>query len=188
MSDVVHAFMESPNWRNGALFVVYDEWGGFFDHVRPPSVADDRKSTNINDDFGLMGYRIPAVAVSPFANRGEVSHQLSGFESIIKLITYRFGLGNLVTRDAQALNIGTALDFTRPDFSVPDLPRPQHIASRPCSLGGGDLAPASRTAHANDLADLQTLARRYGYTVGAGAPSDIYRQPDSVAKALKSSR
>ena len=38
MSDVVHAFIESPNWERGALFIVYDEWGGFFDHVRPPSV------------------------------------------------------------------------------------------------------------------------------------------------------
>src|SRR5947208_3482469 len=40
MADVVHAFLASPHWQNGALFVVYDEWGGFFDHVRPPSVPD----------------------------------------------------------------------------------------------------------------------------------------------------
>ena len=42
MSDVVHAFIESPSWERGALFIVYDEWGGFFDHVRPPSVPDAR--------------------------------------------------------------------------------------------------------------------------------------------------
>ena len=68
MSDVVHAFMESPNWERGALFIVYDEWGGFFDHVRPPSVPDARRSANIDLDFGLMGFRIPAVVVSPFAS------------------------------------------------------------------------------------------------------------------------
>ena len=45
MADVVHAFMESPQWKRGALFIVYDEWGGFFDHVRPPRVPDDAQST-----------------------------------------------------------------------------------------------------------------------------------------------
>ena len=49
------------NWERGALFIVYDEWGGFFDHVRPPTVPDARRSSNIDQDFGLMGFRIPAV-------------------------------------------------------------------------------------------------------------------------------
>jgi phospholipase C len=40
MADVVHAFIESPQWSRGALFTVYDEWGGFFDHVPPPRVPD----------------------------------------------------------------------------------------------------------------------------------------------------
>ena len=65
MADVVHAFMESPQWKRGALFIVYDEWGGFFDHVRPPRVPDIRSSADLNKDFGQMGFRIPAVAVSP---------------------------------------------------------------------------------------------------------------------------
>src|SRR4051812_28309598 len=50
MSDVVHAFMESPQWERGALFVVYDEWGGFFDHVAPRRVPDDRNSTKLAHD------------------------------------------------------------------------------------------------------------------------------------------
>ena len=60
MADVVHAFMESPQWKRGALFIVYDEWGGFFDHVAPPRVPDMRNSRDINKDYGLMGCRIPA--------------------------------------------------------------------------------------------------------------------------------
>src|SRR5688572_12112790 len=67
MADVVNAFVESPNYRRGALFVVYDEWGGFFDHVTPPSVPDVRQSSDLNQDFGQMGFRIPAVAISPFS-------------------------------------------------------------------------------------------------------------------------
>src|SRR3954470_19879192 len=76
MSDVVHAFMESPHWKRGALFVVYDEHGGFFDHVRPPRVPDQRASRDPNLDFGQMGIRIPAVAVSPYVRRGHVSHSV----------------------------------------------------------------------------------------------------------------
>ena len=70
ISDVVHAFMESPQYKSGALFIVYDEWGGFFDHVVPPRVPDLRASCNLDNDFGQMGLRIPAVVVSPYARRG----------------------------------------------------------------------------------------------------------------------
>ena len=69
MADVVRAFVDSPNYRRGALFVIYDEWGGFFDHVRPPRVPDDRSTGNFDTDFGQMGFRIPAVAVSPYSRR-----------------------------------------------------------------------------------------------------------------------
>jgi phospholipase C len=183
MSDVVHAFMESPNWERGALFVVYDEWGGFFDHVRPPSVADARQSSNIDEDFGLMGYRIPAVAISPYAKRGAVSHLLCGFESILKLITYRFGLGNLTTRDAQARNIGESMNWKSPDFERPDLSDPDRIVSSPCTFGGGDVED-SLQAHASDLAALEDLAERFGFPVGTGSPAEIFREPDSLQKAL----
>jgi phospholipase C len=185
MSDVVHAFMASPNWERGALFIVYDEWGGFFDHVRPPSVPDARASSNLDLDYGLMGFRIPAVVVSPFASRGSVSHQLYGFESIIKLITYRFGLGSLTTRDARAQNIGSSMNWTSPDFERPDLPDPNRIVSNPCTTGGGDIVDGQQT-HASDLAALEDLADRYGIPVGSGAASEIFQQPDSLQKALVS--
>src|SRR3954451_7206076 len=185
MSDVVHAFLESPHWTNGALFIVYDEWGGFFDHVRPPSVPDARSSSDINQDFGQMGYRIPAVALSPYIPRGTVSHLQCGFESIIKMVTSTFNLGDLTVRDANANSIGLSFDFNNPNFNVPDLPDPERIVSRPCTFGGGDVIPQqSAQAHASDLADLEILANRYGYTVGSGAADQIFRKPDSVKKAL----
>ena len=183
MSDVAHAFLESPNWERGALFIVYDEWGGFFDHVRPPSVPDARRNANINKDFGLMGFRIPAVVLSPYANRGAVSHLLCGFESVIKLITYRFGLGSLTTRDAQANNIGLSMNWSSPNFERPDLPDPDHIASKPCTFGGGDVVDGEQT-HTNDLAALEDLADRFGFPTGTGAADQIYREPDSVLGSL----
>jgi phospholipase C len=184
MSDVVHAFIESPNFQRGALFVIYDEWGGFFDHVKPPSVPDVRASSNLADNFGQMGFRVPAVCISPYTLGGRVAHTQLGHESILKLIEYRFGLGSLTTRDRYANNIGQTFDWrAKPDAEVPDLPRPQHLASQPCTTGGGDVIDTD-AAHAHDMAELADIAERNGFTVGAGAPHELFREPDSVRKAL----
>src|SRR4029078_141326 len=102
MADFVHALMESPQWKRGALFVVYDEWGGFFDHVRPPRVPDIRNSRNLDEDYGHMAFRIPALLLSPSAPRGHVDHGTYGFESIIKFLRYRFGAKALTVRDRYA--------------------------------------------------------------------------------------
>src|SRR5215210_3768122 len=71
MADVVNAFVRSPSYRSGALMIIYDEWGVFFYHVRPPTVPDDRASADLNEDWGQMGFRIPAVAVSPYTRGGK---------------------------------------------------------------------------------------------------------------------
>jgi hypothetical protein len=88
-----------------------------------------------------------------------------------------------VKRDARARNIGLAFDFHRPDFDVPDLPDPSWIASRPCTLGGGDILDTAQ-AHANDLAELEVMADRLGFPVGDGAPHQLFTKPDSVRRAL----
>jgi phospholipase C len=195
MADVVNAFVRSKCYRRGALFVVYDEWGGFFDHVRPPRVPDSRASKDLDKDFGQMGFRIPAVAVSPYARKtkrdeARVSHRQLGFESILKLISYRFGLGSLTLRDRRATNIGESFDWKRkPDFEPPDLPDPEHVASRPCALGGGDvLEEQSAQAHVNDLGALEGVAEQHGVPVGDGKASDLFTKPDSLLKATAGAR
>jgi phospholipase C len=132
IADVVHAFMESPQFRRGALFIVYDEWGGFFDHVVPPRVPDLRTSTDLDRDFGQMGFRIPAVVVSPYARRGHVDHSIYGFESILKMIRYRYGLAPLTPRDLYTNNIAAAFDFEVPDFAPPPLPHPAEVIASAC--------------------------------------------------------
>jgi phospholipase C len=195
MSDVIHAFMASPNYRRGALFLIYDEWGGFWDHVRPPRVPDVRASRDPEEDWGQMGFRIPAVAVSPYSRksgnvRARVSHATCGFESIIKLITYRFGLGNLTIRDRYAKNIGRTFDWSKPQFEPPDLPDPAQVASSPCPTGG-DQTPVpqtteeSRLEHASDLAGLEDLAHRFGVPVGDGKVDQIFTKPDTLMRAIK---
>ena len=197
MSDIVHAFMASPNYRRGALFVIYDEWGGFWDHVRPPRVPDLRASRDLNEDWGQMGFRIPAVAVSPWATktgkeRARVSHATLGFESIVKFITYRFGLGNLTVRDRYAKNIGRTFDWSKPRLEPPDLPDPEMVVSQPCATGGSQTPTPETTAeskqeHANDLAGLEELADRFGVPVGDGRVDQIFTKPDALRKALRRS-
>jgi len=188
MADVVNAFVKSPCYGRGALFVLYDEWGGFFDHVTPPHVADDRASADLYEDFGQMGFRIPALAVSPYARRPRkrsgfrVDHGLYGHESVLELISYRFGLGDLTLRQARARNIGLSFDWDHADFDQPALPDPPEVATAPCALGGGDVLD-SQAAHAGDLA-LEQLADRFGVPSYEGKLGDIFTLPDSIQRAV----
>jgi phospholipase C len=185
MADVVHAFMESPQFKRGALFITYDEWGGFFDHVAPPRVPDQRNSADINEDYGLMGFRIPTIAVSPFVRRGHVEHTLYGFESILKFISYRFGIPPLNTRVAHANNIARSFDWRhRPRLELPDLPRPEHVVSQPC-IGNPDGAQAVR-AHDHDLMDLVTSGYldRLGFDYEPASAASTFREPSKVVNAV----
>ena len=109
-----------------------------------------------------------------------------GFESILRLISYRFGLGSLTMRDRYATNIGETFDWARPRYEAPDLPDPEHVASGPCSLGGGDvLTEESAAAHVSDLAALEDLADRFGVPCGDGKVSDLFTKPDAIRRAAK---
>ena len=75
------------------------------------------------------------------------------------------------------------MNWTSPNFERPDLPDPNRIVSKPCTLGGGDVVDGQQT-HASDLAALEELAERYGIPTGTGAASQIFRGPDALQKAL----
>ena len=90
MSDVINALMSSSSWKSSALFLTYDEGGGFFDHVAPPQV----------DAYGL-GMRVPMLVISPYAKRGYVSGQLYEHSSILKFIERRFELPSLASINHQ---------------------------------------------------------------------------------------
>jgi phospholipase C len=197
MADVVHAFMESPQWKRGALFCVYDEWGGFFDHVVPPRVPDLRSSSNLAEDFGQMGFRIPAVLVSPYARRGYVDHSIYGFESILKLIRYRFGLPPLTPRDLFANNIAASFDWDSPNFEPPDLPQPPEIIASACpgtppiDSGGagvddGSVLGTPLARHAESNADgvpalyASGYLDRLGFKYRPATPATMFRHPSKL--------
>ena len=182
MADVVNAFVSSPNYRRGALFVLYDEWGGFFDHVTPPHVADDRASADLYEDFGQMGFRIPALAVSPARGKRQAHRLPRGPRRVRARVGPEADLVPLRARrpDAaasrQARNIGLSFDWEHPDFDAPALPDPPEVATAPCALGGGDVLD-SQAAHASDLVALEELADRFGVPTYEGKLGDIFTLP-----------
>ncbi|MCC7077945.1 MAG: alkaline phosphatase family protein [Acidimicrobiia bacterium] len=132
MHDVVEAVRLSPLWPRTALVITYDEWGGFFDHVPPPELADD------HPDLGRpVGFRVPALMVSPWAHRGAVSHRVKDHTSWLKFVQWRFGLPALTTRNETADNLLEALDFSSPmrtDLAPLPTPRVDKSLSALCEL------------------------------------------------------
>jgi phospholipase C len=194
MSDVVHAFISSPQFRRGAMFINYDEWGGFFDHVPPRLVPDDRQSSNLDENFGITGLRIPGIAISPYARRGYVSHMTVTHESILKLVSYRFGLGYLNKRHRYASNVGRSFDWEHPRFDPPQLPDPDPPVTTPCSMqlsgssDGGMDAAAERAEEHEGLhigsPEMLEYLDALGYPTGPADPSQIFSSPDSTTKRL----
>jgi phospholipase C len=75
VTRVVNAIMESPDWSSTAIFLAWDDWGGFYDHVKPPRVD--------GEGYGL---RVPALVISPYARQGYVDHQVLSSDAYLKFI------------------------------------------------------------------------------------------------------
>ncbi len=218
MSDVAHAFIEGPQYARGTMFINYDEWGGFFDHVVPPRVPDQRSSArNLQENWGQAGFRVPAVALSPFTRNLGIQHMTCTHESILKLISYRFRLGYLNVRHRYASNVGRSFDFARPDPTPPTLPDPASIAAVPCGAGGSAARTGAFFGSSNDqiasepsyaaaqareaaahpnrrpaphhLVGMETsgLLERLGYEVQPASLDNIFRNPDRIRQALRDS-
>jgi phospholipase C len=100
---LVNTLMRSSAWNSSAMMWTYDDWGGWYDHVKPPSV----------DKYGY-GFRSPALLVSPYAKRGFIDHTTLDFTSELKFIETNWGVPPLAERDAKANNIMGAFDFGAP--------------------------------------------------------------------------
>lgn len=99
VTQQVNAIMNSSYWSDTAIFITWDEWGGFYDHVPPPQV----------DHVGL-GPRVPLLVISPYAKPGYISHQQGEFASFDKFLEENFGLPSLNQRDALS-ETGDLMDY-----------------------------------------------------------------------------
>jgi phospholipase C len=102
VASVVDAIGESPYWNSTAIVIVWDDWGGFYDNA-PPTVMN----------YGGLGFRVPAIIVSPYAKPGYISQTQYEFGSILKYIEQNWNLGSLDTTDARATSIIDSFDYSQ---------------------------------------------------------------------------
>jgi phospholipase C len=98
--SVVSQLMLSQAWHSSAVMLSYDGSGGWFDHVPPPSSPD-----------GRLGFRVPALLVSPYVRPGTVNHSVLSYPSVLRFIEDNWGLAPLGRWDRSAASLGTAFDF-----------------------------------------------------------------------------
>ncbi len=123
--SIVNALERSRDWKSSALFLTYDENGGFYDHVPPPAaVPPDAIPPMLQPGdtvagFNQLGMRVPVVVVSPFSKPHSVSHVVHDHTSITRFIETRFNLPSLTARDAVADPMLEFFDFSADAFKVP---------------------------------------------------------------------
>lgn len=102
VTSVVNAVGESRYWKTSVVIVLWDDWGGLYDNLSPP-----------HKNYGGLGFRVPAIVVSPYAKKGYVSLTPYEFGSVLKYIEGNWRLGSLHTTDKRSTSIIDCLDYSQ---------------------------------------------------------------------------
>jgi hypothetical protein len=165
VNDSVQAVMNGPYWGSTAIFVTWDDWGSFYDHIKPPQI----------DALGL-GLRVPLIVISPYAIPGHISHLTGDFSSFVKFIERNFSLGTLNAPGARDSNPAISdlmdyfnLNFTTaqqtPKLTLPDLSYSNTLLSP--TTGDGSTVKGSLSPTVGGMSDT------YKYDVIYTPPIDI---------------
>ena len=125
VANIVNAIGKSKYWNSTTIFIAWDDWGGFYDHVPPPQT----------DDMGL-GFRVPVIVVSPYAKHGYVSHVTHESSGFLTFTEENWGLSSLGTRDTLADDFSDCFDFTQtpaPYVQIQTLHTPAFFLSQKAS-------------------------------------------------------
>jgi len=155
IAQVVNALGASPRWPSTLLILVYDEHGGYYDHVPPPAAIPPdaigplvQPGDSVYDGFARYGFRVPSVIVSPYAKPGYVTHVLHDHASVLATVERKWNLPALTYRDANANDVTDFLDLGalqagRPTFpKLPPLAAPGDTAAAlACSTAGPGVIP-----------------------------------------------
>lgn len=118
VASLVNAVGNSQFWNSTAIFIMWDDYGGWYDHVAPPFV-----------DYDGLGIRVPLIVVSPYAKQGYVSHVQYEHGSILKFIEDIFGLPRLAASDTRANSpAGDCFDFSQSPRPFVPIPTQMHAA------------------------------------------------------------
>lgn len=162
IADVYQAVRNSPHWPNILLIITYDEHGGYFDHVTPPAVvppdgavspnafmqheATQYKKTYLTEpdytfDFTRLGFRVPAVLVSPFIAKGTIDSTAYRHTSILRFVEDLLGQPPLTQRDATATSFAGLLSLA---VARQDCPQTVPSPTLPVDDPELDLAPPTQ--------------------------------------------
>ncbi len=179
VTSLINSIMQGPNWDSTAIFLTWDDWGGFYDHVQPPAV----------DENGY-GLRVPGLVISPYARQGSIDHQTLSFDAYVKLIEDLFLGGQRLDPETDgrpdprpdvrenAPQLGDLLeDF---DFSQP--PRaPVMLSPYPPT----DLSPAPGGTSLNNLPSSEGPSTNPAYLIQSGDTlSEIAERFDTSVEAI----
>lgn len=181
LAQIYEALRTSPNWSKTLMIVVYDEWGGFFEHVAPPVKSLSEAEQKLGND-GRLGFRVPCVLLGPRVRANNVARYPFDPSSIHQLLAWRFGLDPLGVRasDPTTFNMAYALDLSdAPRTDAPAITVAQGPFGLECSntasTGSGlETIDKSRTAKAAEgasqtptpggrFADLRAKATVLGF-------------------------
>jgi phospholipase C len=138
VTNLINMIMQGPDWNSTAIFLAWDDWGGFYDHVVPPHV-----------DLNGYGLRVPGIVISPYAKKGYIDHQTLSFDAYVKFIEDDFLSGQRIDPQtdgrpdprpdvrenmAQLGNLLADFDFSqqpRPPLILPTNPPPGPASTPP---------------------------------------------------------
>jgi phospholipase C len=122
IASIYTALAKSPQWNNILFVITYDEHGGYFDHVKPPTTTDDTKQKFGVDGFEQLGFRVPALVMGPYAKQRYVSSVQYDHTSALKHLQNHFGLDPLTARVSAANDLTDCIDLERLALGEPAPP------------------------------------------------------------------
>ncbi len=125
IKDIYESIRGSPHWEQSLLIITYDEHGGFYDHVVPPttvhpgdSITDPGNNHN-NFSFQQLGLRVPTIIVSPFVAKGTIDHTIYDHTTVLSTVESQFKLGSLTKRDGSAHTLDHLFKLKAPRTDTP---------------------------------------------------------------------
>src|SRR6266852_1497070 len=113
-ADQVDAIVKGGLWKNTVIFITWDDWGGWYDHVTPPLVEQWKDGTQFT-----YGSRVGCLVLSPYAKAAYISHTQHTHVSLVKFCEKKFGLSSINARDKAADDMSDCFDFTEKPLAPP---------------------------------------------------------------------
>jgi phospholipase C len=156
----INAIMQGPQWGSTAIFVTWDDFGGFYDHVPPPQTTT----------YGL-GIRVPLIVISPYARPAYISKTVDSFESLLSFAENIFGLPPLLPTDTLANNMADCFDFSQnpvPPLILQQRTCPAIKVTCPASSGQAGVSYSSSAAAKGGVSPYTFYT--FGYSAGSPPP------------------